>query len=231
MLAYVIRHAESLSNINETEDLNAGLSELGRQQAEALSERFGALSVSAIYSSPFVRCIETALPMAEVLNLPIRVRPDLCEHHYLPEGSSVDLGLESMEAIAGRCPRVIPCSDFGEPFTWIPADETFDQLLARARSVAGFFKRRWTGEDDAVIVFGHGSPIARLIEGWLINEPGPSFRFIIDNAAIAALRYHNDVSTLVCLNEVSHLRGLPAPNGSNYRTDGSIKTRPSSSYW
>lgn len=233
MLAYVIRHAESLSNIKQADGLNAGLSALGMRQAEALARRFESMShgVSAIYSSPFSRCIETALPVAGVLDLPIRIRPDLCEHHHLPSGTTMNTDLPTADALRRQYSATALCPDHEGPFDWVPADETFDRLLARSRSLAAFLKSRWVGEDDVVIVFGHGSPIARLIEAWLIDEPGPSFRFIIDNSAIAALRHNNEISTLVCLNEVSHLQGLPAPDGSNYCSDGSIKTSPSSGYW
>ena len=77
----------------------------------------------------------------------------------------------------------------------------------------------------------HGSPVARLIEAWLTDRPGPWFRFTIDNGAVAALRHHDGVSTLVCLNEISHLRGLPLPDGSNFLADGGVKPSPASAYW
>ncbi|HVP13444.1 MAG TPA: hypothetical protein VMV94_19885 [Phycisphaerae bacterium] len=51
-------------------------------------------------------------------------------------------------------------------------------------------KARWLAPDNVVILIGHGSPIARLIEAWLTDDqPGASLRFTIDNAAVAALRY------------------------------------------
>ena len=81
------------------------------------------------------------------------------------------------------------------------------------------------------MLVSHGSPIARLVEAWLTDQPGPWFRFTIDNAAVSAFRYHEGVSSLVCLNEISHLRGLPSPSRANFREDGSIKPIPPNGYW
>ncbi|MCZ6817552.1 MAG: hypothetical protein O7F76_12765 [Planctomycetota bacterium] len=48
---------------------------------------------------------------------------------------------------------------------------------------------------------------------------------------MTALRCHEDVSSLVCLNESSHLRGLPAPASANFDDSGRIKPVSSSQYW
>lgn len=231
MLAYVVRHAESLSNVDAAAGLNSDLSTLGEQQAEALAERLRAVPLSAIYSSPFARCLATARAVGDGLDLPIRVRPDLCEHHHLSTKTKVDTGLEPMDDLARRHAGVVACPDYELPFIWVPTDESFAQLVVRMRAFAAHLKARWTGEDDVVVVLGHGSPIARLIEAWIIDQPGPSFRFTIDNCAVTALRFCEDISSLVCLNEVSHLRGLAVPSRANYTEDGRIKPQPPTSYW
>lgn len=230
MLAYLIRHAESLSNLNQTDSLNSSLSDLGRKQAEALADRLEAANLVGIYSSPFARSIETAIPLADRLGLPIRIRPDLCEHHHLAEGDRRSHGLATIEAIMRTYPQVTGCADHEGRFEWVPTHETMDDLLVRSRKMQAYLKSRW-GDDDAVVVFSHGSPTARLIDAWLTDVPGPSFRFIIDNAAVSAVRYHEGVSTLVCLNDVSHLAGLPAPAAGNYTDERIIKPTPPSAYW
>jgi probable phosphoglycerate mutase len=231
MLAYAVRHAESLTNAGRDGGLNSALSPLGKRQVEALVERFAATPITAVYSSPFWRCLETALPIAERIGLPVRLRPELSEHHHLEPGTPADMGLDDVDTIVGRHPGAIACPDFRERFDWPPADESFDGVVRRTRSFARFLKARWTGTDDLVLLMSHGSPVARLIEAWLTDQPGPWFRFTIDNAAVAALRFHEGVSSLVCLNEISHLRGLPPPGLANFREDGSIKPQPPSSYW
>ena len=231
MLVYVIRHTESLSNTREADGLNAGLSDLGRRQSAAVAKRFESIDIQAVYCSPFLRCLETAKPIAAVRGLPIRIRPDLSEHHHLPAGTEADDGLDSIEVLARENEGVLPCPDYSERFEWVPVDEPFADLLARMRSFSSYLKNRWTGDSDAVVVVSHGSPIARLIEAWLTGAQGPSFRFIIDNGAVSALRHHQEISSLICLNEISHLHGLPAPASANYRNDGSIRTTPQTAYW
>lgn len=230
MLAYLVRHAESLSNLKQTDELNAGLSELGSLQTRAVAERLIAARPVAIYASPFSRCIDTAVALARQVTLPIRIRPELCEHHHLPAGDERPHNLDTIEAIMDAHAEAVACPDFAGAFDWVPTDEPFEALLRRTRSFQAYLKERW-GEDDAVVVFSHGSPIARLIDAWLTDAPGPSFRFIIDNAAVSAVRHTAGVSSLVCLNDVSHLTGLPAPAAGNYTDERVIKPVPPSGYW
>ncbi|MCA9254916.1 MAG: histidine phosphatase family protein [Phycisphaerales bacterium] len=230
MIAYLVRHAESLSNSRESPSLNAALSDLGRRQTIAVADRLAAAEISAIYASPFDRCIETAAPLAERLGLPVRIRPEICEYHQIPDGDERTHGLETVEAITRRYPIAQACPDHPDPFVWTPTQEPFESLLSRIRRFEAFLKGRW-GDDDAIVVFSHGSPTARLIDAWLTMQPGPSFRFIIDNAAVSCVRFHAGVSSLICLNDVSHLAGLPAPRSGNYRDDRTIKKLPPSGYW
>jgi broad specificity phosphatase PhoE len=208
MIMYAIRHAESLANAGLDEGLNSALSERGLAQAEAVGGRFAGCAAFAVYSSPFLRAIQTAEPVSRRLRLPIRVRPELCEYQGLPAGAEVDLGLGDIEAITAAGSGAVRCPDHERAFDWPTADETLAAMISRTRAFVAYLKRRWVGRDDVVLVFGHGSPIARLIEAWLTDQPGPAFRFAIDNAAVAGLRYVDGVSSLICLNEASHLRSV-----------------------
>lgn len=231
MLLFAVRHAESLANIDKSAGLNAALSPLGERQTLALIDRFTARPLRAVYSSPFLRCIQTARPIAERLGLTVRIRPDLAEFHHLPKGASADTGLPPIEALVRQHSGLSPCPDWAEPFVWPDVDESLDQLVRRMQRMESYLKSRWTDDNDAVLIISHGSPIARLVDAWLTNQAGPSFRFIIDNAALTALRYHAGISSLVCLNETSQLVGLPAPVASNFDGDGLPKAVPPSAYW
>ncbi len=230
MLVYAVRHAESLANANVSKEPNGELSPLGRQQVERLRNRFRNIPLAAVYSSPFERCIQTAVPIARDASRPIELRPELCEFHNLPADAILDLTLPTAEEIARRNPDVkILAAD--QPPRWPPWNEPFAELLTRAMRFARALKEKWGDQDGAVLVVSHGSPIARLIDAWLTDTPGPSFRFVIDNAAIAALRHHAGINSLVCLNDVSHLVGLEPPRGANQLPDGSIRTTPHLGYW
>jgi broad specificity phosphatase PhoE len=55
------------------------LNHQGRQQAEALAHRLASFPLTAIYSSPLERTIDTAEPLARIHNLPIQILPPLTE--------------------------------------------------------------------------------------------------------------------------------------------------------
>lgn len=74
MLLYYIRHGEPIYNPNT-------LTELGKKQAEALSNRLTLCGLDEIYSSSSNRAIETARPAADKLNLKIRIL-DECNEDY-----------------------------------------------------------------------------------------------------------------------------------------------------
>lgn len=231
MLVYAVRHAESLANVDAGAGLNSSLSPLGVEQAARLARRFRDVPWAAIYSSPLRRCLETVRPIAEAAGAGVRIRPDLWEYHRLPAGTEARLDIDPPDRFLRADGLLEACPDLVEGWDWPVLDEGFEAMLGRVQRFAAYLKARWTRPDDVVLVMSHGSPVARLIEAWLTDQPGPAFRFVIDNAAVTALRHANAVSSLVCLNEVSHLAGLAAPRQANYRADGTIKAEPPATYW
>jgi probable phosphomutase (TIGR03848 family) len=55
------------------------LSERGREQAEHLAGRFTGVRLTAVYTSPLERCVETAEPLAAAQRLEVVTREDLVE--------------------------------------------------------------------------------------------------------------------------------------------------------
>lgn len=223
MLVYLVRHAESLTNARESKSLNPALSSLGMQQVERVTRRLAAVEVAAVYSSPFERCLATAIPIAAGGEVRVRLRPELHECYHLPRGKRVENDLSELDEILKDHPSLERCPDYEGAWDWPAHDESSDELGDRMRLFADYLKARWGKSDAAVVVVSHGSPISRLVHGWLAEGTCPSFRYVIDNATISALRFHDGVSTLACLNEASHLVGLSAPEIANYNPDGSIK--------
>ena len=192
--------------------MNSGLSPLGVRQVEALTRRFADTHFTAVYSSPFRRCLETALPIAALYGLPVRLRQEIFEFHGLSANCGLENGLPEVDELVREFTGcVVPCPDCNGPIAWPALDEPFEAMVARAKAFATFLKGRWGDEQDRVLVVGHGSPIARLIEAWLTERPGPSFQFVIDNATVHLLRFRDGVSSLLQLNDTSHLAKLFAP--------------------
>ena len=231
LLAYAIRHAESELNAGREAGLNSVLTALGRQQAQALAARFAGQPIRAVYSSPFERCLQTALTIAAAIKSPLRLRPELFEHHHLPDGQAPDFRMAAAASLAARHSEVQIDPDLTGPVVWPPILEGEPELRARMGRLAVHLQSRWTGPQDIVLLVSHGSPIARLIDAWLSDDQGRSFRYIVDNAAVTALRFDGRVSSLICLNETSHLRGLAAPSAANFDDQGRIKPSSPSPYW
>ncbi len=95
---YLIRHGQSAGN---AEGRFGGhgptpLSDLGRRQAEMTAKALAKEGISAIYSSDLTRAVETAEPLARLLDLPIHQSPAFRERHVgVLEGLTFD---ESKEA-------------------------------------------------------------------------------------------------------------------------------------
>lgn len=82
MRLHLIRHGQTPSNVRrllDTDEPGPGLTELGREQAEALPEALGGAGIERLYASNLVRTQLTAAPLSEALGLEVTIRPGLRE--------------------------------------------------------------------------------------------------------------------------------------------------------
>src|SRR5438132_1205892 len=85
MTFYLVRHAQSMPKMSQPFS-EWCLSPVGARQAESLSDLLEPLKIAHVFSSPFVRTIETARPFAKKQGLQIAIVEDLREHHLTNEG-------------------------------------------------------------------------------------------------------------------------------------------------
>ncbi len=80
---YLIRHGQSAGNAEGRFGGHSPtpLSPLGEQQAEMTAQSLSKERISAIYSSDLLRAIQTAEPLAKLLNLEINTTPDFRERN------------------------------------------------------------------------------------------------------------------------------------------------------
>jgi 8-oxo-dGTP diphosphatase len=72
---YLVRHAKAGERrIWEGDDKARPLSKLGWKQSEAIARRLAAKGASSLYSSPYIRCVQTLEPLAARLGL--EIQPD-----------------------------------------------------------------------------------------------------------------------------------------------------------
>jgi broad specificity phosphatase PhoE len=207
MLVYFIRHGESESNAGRSDLPDSELSGLGRHQALCVADRLARAGVRAIYSSPFRRAIETAMPLAERLGLEVWIRPDIVEQFWVGFANLEHFTPCTFQDLAKAWPgiRLDPALPAGY-WEWPVWPESVETLAARMRRFADYLKAAWGDHnDDTVAVFSHGAPIARGLEAWITDTPGPEFRFDIANATANLVQFREVVSTMLMLNEASHL--------------------------
>ncbi|MEI1373303.1 histidine phosphatase family protein [Nostoc sp. UHCC 0926] len=84
-IVWIARHANRLDFVNPDWFLTAErrydppLSDDGMVQAQQLAKRFKGENISHIFASPFLRTVQTANAVAELLNLPIKLETGLSE--------------------------------------------------------------------------------------------------------------------------------------------------------
>ena len=89
---YLIRHAQSLQSPNQHYS-EWPLSETGQYQAGKLAELLKPLGIEHIYSSPFIRCLQTIEPFKKTSGISVDVRDDLREQLIADEFMDGFLGV------------------------------------------------------------------------------------------------------------------------------------------
>ena len=72
MSIYLVRHAKAGSSDRwDGDDRQRPLTDKGRVQAQLLAKRFAGVPVPRIFSSPYVRCVETVEPLSKARGVDI----------------------------------------------------------------------------------------------------------------------------------------------------------------
>eukprot|EP01062_Namystynia_karyoxenos_P004814 TRINITY_DN11698_c0_g1_i1.p2 TRINITY_DN11698_c0_g1~~TRINITY_DN11698_c0_g1_i1.p2 ORF type:complete len:176 (+),score=51.60 TRINITY_DN11698_c0_g1_i1:238-765(+) len=121
-----------------------------RKEAEAASAAGGpAPSEWHVVSSPFVRCVQTAAPVATALGTTIKIEPGICEVL-----STFPPGLLSDEELRARFPLVDPAYTPVVPRTQLRRECGDSQAAQRAAAAALELRRRLRGP---MLLVGHGA--------------------------------------------------------------------------
>ena len=186
---YLLRHGESQANAGLTDNLDSGLTDLGRMQAEASAERLKNVGLDAIYVSPLVRTLETVAPICRATGLPAIAYSEICEF-FSPNypGFRRFHGL-SPDEIVRRFPFVRASADFPCSDAWWPGDFENDRVMYdRAVRVRDTLVRRHGATADKVLVVTHAETVGRLIEAFqgLPPDPDPPWS---DNCGLSLIHW------------------------------------------
>ena len=153
---YLVRHGQSAGNAAGRFGGHSPtpLSELGKQQAELAAQSLAKEKISAIYSSDLLRAMETARPLANLLNLKINATPVFRERHVgVLEGLTFDEARE-------RFPDDYYALVNREVAHVITKGESYSQLLDRATNFLYELLRKNSGK--RIAVFSHTGTICFL---------------------------------------------------------------------
>lgn len=203
-MIYLVRHGETDYHVQGRAlgRIDAGLNELGSKQATRVAEALSGKKIRAIYSSPLLRCRQTAAPLEKAAGLELLVVDGFQE---------IDLG----EWDGLRFTEIYKTG--GATFArWMtePADvripggemlsEVNQRVLAAGLEVLGRH-----GTEDNVVIFSHGGPLRLLLCAAMGLDINRIFRVELDLCSISGIKYFSDTieenTAVTCVNDTCHL--------------------------
>ena len=149
MSVFIVRHAKAGSRPHwDGDDEARPLSKNGWRQAEALAKRLAGESVSGLWSSPSVRCVQTVEPLGRALDVEIRIEPRLAEGTDLegslallaevPDGAVLcshgDVIPELLDGLVRRGTHVVGTPEWRKASVWTLDPPGVDGAVATARA-------------------------------------------------------------------------------------------------
>lgn len=197
----LIRHGQSSTNTERafTGQLDALLSDLGREQA-ARAAAFVAETYhpGRIYSSDLTRAMDTAEPLARLMNLPILPEPRLREI-LIPEWQGRKFS-ELVQIYPDMCDLWF--HDIGN-FRG-PDGESMRDVAARVEDCLRELCR--TNEGRCIAVITHATPIRAMQTLWTFRDMD-AMKDVpwCNNASATVAEYSDDRFTLLFANQSEHL--------------------------
>lgn len=134
------------------------LSEDGVIQARELAAKLKTAKITHIFASPFLRTIQTANEVAQVLNLPIKLEAGLCEWlnpHWMDEIPET----HPLSWLVARYPLI---DESYQSYIKPQYPETETQLYQRT---AATIKQLVTEFTDDILIVGHGGSVLGTARG------------------------------------------------------------------
>lgn len=182
----LVRHGESETNVQKvfTGQIDAPLTDLGRQQARLMAEHVDKYRIDKIYVSPLQRAMDTAGAIAQRQNCPVEQCDAIKEIN-----SGCWQGLTFGE-IAEKFPQTYQAwrTDIGSATP--EGGETCRELYDR---VTSFFEKVLTEPEETVCLVCHATPI-RMMESYIRGKSTSMAQEIpwVPNASVTVYEYDGD---------------------------------------
>lgn len=197
----LVRHGETAWNAEHRVQgqLDVPLNAIGFAQADAVARALATEKFSAIYSSDLSRALQTARPLAQVLEMKIFQEKDLRERHY---GIFESLTYAEVKV---RFPEDYARFERREPDYAFRSGESLRDFSARSIAVIEEIERENKGKN--VLVVTHGGVLDKLYR-FVTGLPQSAPReFGIPNCGINRLEAAAQGWRLLSWADVSHLEG------------------------
>ena len=199
MKLYIIRHGQTDWNIAKKiqgrQDIP--LNKRGHFQAQCLGKAMETRPITAVFSSPQIRAMETAIAVASPAGVPVIPVRDLMEINY-----GVWEGKTEEELL--RDDRALYEAWWSHPAETAPPEgESINQVNERCRQAWKEIKPQLTG--DAAIV-AHGGLLAHFMEQ-LLGSESIAASTVAHNASITTIEYEPETErfVLVEFDDYKHL--------------------------
>jgi probable phosphomutase (TIGR03848 family) len=184
------------------------LSAAGREQALRVAERLRSVRLTALYSSPLVRCLETAAPIAEASGLKVSTVEDLQEIDY---GTWTGKSFPALRRtklwrrIHGTSPSSVR----------FPGGETLAEVQRRAvAALEGIAERH---PRATVAVVSHGDVVLLALAHFAGTHVDQYQRLEAATASISAVRLTEGAPKILRVNDTGTLEDLNPPRRSRSR--------------
>ncbi len=167
---WIARHGNRLDFVDLNWFTNAELpydpplSEDGVIQARELGKRLKSESIARIFASPFLRTVQTAHEVAEILDLPIQLEAGLCEWlnpdwmPRMPERLSLETLTEKYSRInLNYSSAIVP-----------EYPESQEMVMQRTAKTARLLAEKYS---DNILLVGHGASVLGTSAGLLQEHP------------------------------------------------------------
>lgn len=196
MRLYFVRHGQSEANVQRVisnRELPHPLTELGRQQAEALARSLAQVPLAAIYSSPIMRAAQTAHIVAATRGLPVEFADALRE----PDCGILE-GRSDEEAWAEHG-RVVYDWVMERRFdSRIEGGESFHDLRARFVPFVDRLIAEHGSTDHNILLITHGSLLYLMLPLVLSNiDPASVREYPMPNTGV--ILAEKQANSLICL--------------------------------
>lgn len=204
MLLVLVRHGHGPHVGKRLPTPASPLSAAGRQEADALVQRFEGMRIDGIVTSPMQRAKDTAAPLAHARSIRPRTKAALGDVRY---GT---LGGKSLKTLmSGDLPRKLALWPSDVRF---PRGETLRETQQRAVQAIEELREVYD-RNHVVAVFSHGDPIRLIVAHYLGVHIDLFRRIAVDPVGVSAIDLRGGMPQVRVVNEHGPLRAL-APEGS-----------------